>query len=61
MALQTSGAISIGSLRGEFGDTGSSSLSEFYRGGSRVVSSVYILYNHNRIPNYIPVADQYRK
>lgn len=36
MALQTSGAISIGDLRTEFGDTGSSSLSEFYRGGSLV-------------------------
>lgn len=32
MALQTSGTISIGDLRTEFGDTGSSSLSEFYRG-----------------------------
>ena len=42
MALQTSGAISIGSLRGEFGDTGSSSLSEFYRGGSKVLSSVSV-------------------
>ena len=31
MALQTSGAISIGDLRAEFGDTGTSSLSEFYR------------------------------
>lgn len=36
MALQTSGTISIGDLRTEFGDTGSSSLSEFYRGGSLV-------------------------
>lgn len=36
MALQTSGAISIGDLRTEFGDTASSSLSEFYRGGSLV-------------------------
>lgn len=36
MALQTSGPISIGDLRTEFGDTGSSSLSEFYRGGSLV-------------------------
>lgn len=36
MALQTSGTISIGDLRNEFGDTGSSSLSEFYRGGSLV-------------------------
>ena len=40
MALQSSGAISIGSLRSEYGDDGSSSLSEFYRGGARVVSSV---------------------
>ena len=36
MALQTSGTITIGDLRTEFGDTGSSSLSEFYRGGSLV-------------------------
>ena len=36
MTLQTSGMISIGDLRTEFGDTGSSSLSEFYRGGSLV-------------------------
>jgi len=36
VALQTSGAISIGDLRTEFGDTGASSLSEFYRGGSLV-------------------------
>ena len=36
MALQTSGPISIGNLKTEFGDTGSSSLSEFYRGGSLV-------------------------
>ena len=39
MALQTSGAISIGDLRAEFGDTGTSSLSEFYRGGSLVPST----------------------
>lgn len=42
MALQTSGAISIGNLRSEYNDGGSSSLSEFYRGGSRVVSSVSV-------------------
>jgi len=42
MALQSSGAISIGSLRSEYSDDGSSSLSEFYRGGSRVVSSVTV-------------------
>lgn len=36
MALQSSGQISIGDLKTEFGDTGSSSLSEFYRGGSLV-------------------------
>ena len=36
MALQTSGTISIDDLRTEFGDTGSSSLGEFYRGGSLV-------------------------
>mgnify|MGYP001269888044 CR=1 FL=1 len=36
MALQTSGTITIGDLRTEFGDTGSSSLSEFYKGGSLV-------------------------
>ena len=36
MALQSSGTITIGDLRTEFGDTGSSSLSEFYRGGSLV-------------------------
>jgi hypothetical protein len=42
MALPTSGTISIGGLRGEFSDTGSSSLSEFYRGGSRVVSSASV-------------------
>jgi hypothetical protein len=36
MALQTSGTISINNLRTEFGDTGTSSLSEFYRGGGLV-------------------------
>lgn len=36
MALQTSGTISINNLRIEFGDTGASSLSEFYRGGGLV-------------------------
>ena len=36
MALQTSGTISINDLRAEFGDSGSSSLSEFYRGGGLV-------------------------
>jgi hypothetical protein len=36
VALQTSGTISIDDLRTEFGDTGSSSLGEFYRGGSLV-------------------------
>ena len=36
MALQSSGAISLQDLKTEFGDTGSSSLSEFYRGGSLV-------------------------
>lgn len=35
-ALQTSGQISIGDLRNHFGDTGTSGLSEFYRGGSLV-------------------------
>lgn len=42
MALQSSGAISIGNLRSEYNDDGTSSLSEFYRGGSRVVSSVTV-------------------
>jgi hypothetical protein len=42
MALQSSGTIGISNLRSEYGDTGSSSLSEFYRGGSRVVSSVTV-------------------
>ena len=36
MALPTSGTISINDLRAEFGDSGSSSLSEFYRGGGLV-------------------------
>lgn len=36
MALPTSGTISINDLRVEFGDSGSSSLSEFYRGGGLV-------------------------
>jgi len=36
VALQSSGAISIQDLKTEFGDTGSSSLSEFYRGGGLV-------------------------
>jgi hypothetical protein len=42
MALQSSGAISIGNLRSQYNDDGTSSLSEFYRGGSRVVSSVTV-------------------
>jgi hypothetical protein len=40
MALQTSGAISLGDLKTQYSDSGSASMSEFYRGGSRVVSSV---------------------
>jgi hypothetical protein len=36
VALPTSGTISINDLRVEFGDSGSSSLSEFYRGGGLV-------------------------
>lgn len=36
MALQTNGPISILDLRQEFNDSGSSSLSEFYRGGALV-------------------------
>ena len=36
MALPVSGTISINDLRVEFGDSGSSSLSEFYRGGGLV-------------------------
>ena len=39
MALPTSGTISINDLRVEFGDSGSSSLSEFYRGGGLVPST----------------------
>ena len=39
MALPTSGTISINDLRAEFGDSGSSSLSEFYRGGGLVPST----------------------
>lgn len=38
MALQTSGAISIGDIATEFGDTAPNSLSEFYNGGSLVPS-----------------------
>ncbi len=40
MALQTSGAISLGNLQTQYSDTGSASMSEFYRGGSKVVTSV---------------------
>jgi hypothetical protein len=40
MALQSSGAISLGDLKTQYSDSGSASMSEFYRGGSRVVSSV---------------------
>jgi hypothetical protein len=39
VALPTSGTISINDLRVEFGDSGSSSLSEFYRGGGLVPST----------------------
>ena len=42
MALPTSGTIGISNLRSEYSDGGSSSLSEFYRGGSRVVSSASV-------------------
>ena len=42
MALPTNGTISIGSLRNFFGDTGSSSLSEFYRGSALVPSSASV-------------------
>lgn len=42
MALQSSGTIGISHLRSEYNDGGSSSLSEFYRGGSRVVSSASV-------------------
>jgi len=40
MALQSSGTISLNNLKSQYGDSGSTSLSEFYRGGSKVVSSV---------------------
>tara|TARA_R110000822_G_scaffold310366_3_gene442858 strand:+ start:2706 stop:3245 length:540 start_codon:yes stop_codon:yes gene_type:complete len=40
MALQSSGAISLGNVQTQYSDGGSASMSEFYRGGSRVVASV---------------------
>ena len=42
MALPSSGTITMGQLRTEFGDTGTSSLSEFYRGGSLVPSTTTV-------------------
>lgn len=40
MAIQSSGTISMDNIRSEFGDTGSIALSECYRGGSIVPSSL---------------------
>ncbi len=40
MAIQSSGTISMDNIRTEFGDTGSIALSECYRGGSIVPSSL---------------------
>jgi len=40
MAIQSSGAISMDNIRTEFGDTGSIALSECYRGGSIVPSTL---------------------
>ena len=45
MALPASGAISFANLRSEYSDTGSTALSEFYRGGSNVRSNFG--YNNN--------------
>jgi len=45
MALPASGAISLANIRSEYSDTGSTSLSEFYRGGSNVRSNFG--YNNN--------------
>jgi hypothetical protein len=39
MALQSSGAISLANLQTQYSDGGSASMSEFYRGGARVVTS----------------------
>lgn len=39
--LQSSGSISIGDLSTHFGDSGSSSMDEFYKGGSLVPNNVY--------------------
>jgi hypothetical protein len=49
MALQSSGVISVNNLKSEFSDTGDSSLTEFYRGGSLVPSTkeeVYFGYSY---------------
>ena len=45
MGLPASGAISLANIRSEYSDTGSTSLSEFYRGGSNVRSNFG--YNNN--------------
>mgnify|MGYP003633722332 CR=1 FL=1 len=39
MALQSSGPISLANLQTQYGDGGSAPMSEFYRGGARVVAS----------------------
>ena len=42
MALQTSGPISLGNIQGQYGGTNPIATSEYYRGGSYVVTQVLI-------------------
>ena len=63
MALQTSGPISFNDIKSEFGGSGDIKLSDYYRGGPYVPSSITVS-NIERQPasgwrNYAPGSDQY--
>ena len=53
MALQSSGAISMGDMRTEFGISGAISMSDLYRGGSEVPSSVNTTVTVSEVANIL--------
>ena len=53
MALQSSGTISMGDMRTEFGISGAISMSDLYRGGSEVPSSVNTTVTVSEVANII--------
>tara|TARA_B100002019_G_scaffold130318_1_gene112013 strand:- start:511 stop:1251 length:741 start_codon:yes stop_codon:yes gene_type:complete len=53
MALQSSGSISMGDMRTEFGISGAISMSDLYRGGSEVPSSVNTTVTVSEVANIL--------